>query len=248
MDLIQTIINKKQNTAADLDLEKLLREIDMYNKLSVNKAFRDLSNPILENKLPMLYSVKTNDQLLYVLHELKQELLFITDHKLCLFDYLNAKKLVQKTILGSINNYNVKHKNLYDFTDLNKKCSYVFAQTTLPNDLVAILILEQDSLFITAYTGVCEPNVDLDSNINTIFTYNNVSLKTYSSRGYNDYAFARINGYDVSMPNKNTLRYEYEDKVIDKELSINDQNALKMTQTPNKTICVLIEKYKPSQS
>lgn len=249
MDMIQTIINKKQIKNDSIDLEKLLHEVDIYTKLAVNKSFRSLSNPILKNKLPMLYSVNTNDQLLYILHELKQELLFITDYKLYLFDNLKLKnkEFFQKRVLGGINNYKITHKTLYDFGKINDAYSYVFAQTTLPNELVNVLILEYNNESITTYTGTCEQYIEGDTNINTSYNYNSVTLNTYSSRGYNDYTFAYIDEYKVSMPNKETLRYENDEYVIDKEISSLDQNALKMSQIPNKTICMLIEKYKPEE-
>lgn len=260
MDLIAQLINAKKEDK-DLQLDKYLTELIKYEKLSKSKKFEHISqSPILQKQLPLCWSAFNQDtHSFWILHEASIILQNTTVNRLQIFDDLNAhyshKKQRQMEIIGNTNQHQFSYISL---ASLPKYFDYdnalYLTETTDIDNQVSLTIIQTLGNQTTVYAGYInikdEDKIENEKFVISPFTYSKdgdkITIQTYSVQGNNDYNFAELNDYFVSMPEYGKFCYLNKKTNMQTvmKLSESDIQTLNFYKNDLDKVAELIFKYK----
>lgn len=260
MDLIAQLINAKREEK-DLQLDKYLTELIKYEKLSKSKKFTHITeSPILQKQLPLCWSAFNQDShSFWILHEASTILQNITMHRLQIFDDLDAhydkKKQKQMEIIGNTNQHLFSYVSLASLpNNFDYDNALYLTETTDIENQVSLTIIQTLENKTTIYAGYIvvkdEDEVKSDKFVVPPFTCSKdndeITIQTYSVQGNNDYNFAELNDYFVSIPEYGEFCYLNKETNIRNivRLSESDIQALNFYKNDLNKLAELIFKYK----
>lgn len=261
MDIIEALIStKKQNNHLYDDLKTMLTDLIKYQKLS---------------RLPMYKSLyvdgQQNEELIKLTNVLTRALdfdpywLYLLTISLDIISYLDSqfslnvrqqiidrigsqRKLKQLAIIGA-NTCTVFYTDLSAFSDADDQSILVLTNAINEQSTLVSLIVFTNEKHICVYHGTIDSNLQetqQKSKIYKPFTYQGVSILTYSNQGNNDYDFATYKGYGISMPNGHCLQYQNKNNKYKIELTNEEQQQIQMAQTLDVIAQVIIDHFPES--
>lgn len=256
MDLISQIIQNKTSDKK-YDLTDILKELIYYEKMSRLKKFQHITeSTLLQEKMPICWNAFNNDnEALTLLVESKYIVSELTSKTFEIYkdlnEYYSKKELKHLLILGRIKHPHRSYQSLIDlasndsYTDVLNNATII--SEPFINDQIRIAVITGDTIF----TGAIKNKIDKKENklVKKSYKYsqdeNIVEIYSFSNQGNNDYNFATLNEYHVSMPNTKLIRYTANKKEFNKVLNENDQRELSINNSDMKAIAKIIIKYRP---
>lgn len=260
MDLIAQLINSKKEEK-DLQLDKYLTELIKYEKLSKSKKFTHITDsPILQKKLPLCWSAFNQDaHSFWILNEASTILQNVTMERLQIFDDLDAhyskKKQKQLEIIGNTNQHQFSYLSLVSLPrDFDYDNALYLTETTNIDNQVSLTIIQTLENRTTVYSGYIdikdEDKIENDKFVIPPFTRSKdndkITIQTYSVQGNNDYNFAELNDYFVSIPEYGKFCYLNKKTNMQTvaKLSESDIQTLNFYKNDLDKLAELIFKYK----
>lgn len=213
LDLIEQLLKAKENTD-QIDLHRALNEIIVYQKLSKIPAFADPEKLKHNSRLPLLAKALNGQPFEFWLMNTSIEIASNVDRSVINLNQIFAneftkRKSKQLAILGNVRQYAINYYSLQNFDLDNQPDKLLILSNALPNGKQVALIVQGDK-FVNIYTGFLGVN-DLESKFvsNTMIPYvkDGVEIKIISNQGNNDFNFAKIGDWDVSMPDNHSFFY-----------------------------------------
>ncbi len=260
MDLIAQLINAKKEDK-DLQLDKYLTELIKYEKLSKSKKFTHITDsPILQKQLPLCWSAFNRDaHSFWILNEASIILQNTTVNRLQIFDdldsYYSKKKQRQMKIIENTNHHQFSYVSLASLPkNFNYDNALYLTETTDIDNQISLTIIQTLGNQTKVYSGTInikdEEQIENEKYVIPPFTYSKdgdkITIKTYSVQGNNDYNFAELNDYFVSIPEYGNFCYLNKKTNMQTviKLSESDIQTLNFYKNDLNKIAELIFKYK----
>lgn len=260
MDLIAQLINAKKEDK-DLRLNEYLSELIKYEKLSKSKKFKHITeSPVLQKQLPLCWSAfNQNAHAFWILHEASIILQNTSTEPLQIFSDLDAhydtKKQRQMEIIGNTNQHQFIYFSLVSLpTPFDYDNALYLTEETQIDNQIALTIIQTSKNITTVYTGTItikdEETIEKDTAVIAPFKYetdeDTIVIKTYSVQGNNDYNFAELDSYYVSIPESGYFCYCHKEtgKQYKIKISTSDIQTLNFHKNDLNIMAEIIIKYK----
>lgn len=222
MDLITQIINAKSETDSAKILQTTASDLVKYSKLRKLPNFDPSTIPSLQNADTdpvILYYVLTLADILADL-----DLDFATAVK-DLFPLTRKRK--RELIIGS-SSKKLVHKDFATLTPTEFDQLDPLAVITQHNESLTKFVIVCTNFDI--YSGSCQTGNITVSDKFVPFVYNGVTISLYSPQGNNDFVFARLGNYSISMPNNKQIQFTHNSESKLYDLTTSDQQKLALSR------------------
>lgn len=213
LDLIEQLLKAKENTD-QIDLHRALNEIIVYQKLSKIPAFADPEKLKQNSRLPLLAKALNGQPFEFWLMNTAIEIASNVDRSVVNLNQIFANEFTKRqskqlAILGNVRQYAINYYSLQSFDLDNQPDKLLILSNAVPNGKQVALIVQGDK-FVNIYTGflgVSDLENKFISNHMIPYVKDGVEIKIISNQGNNDFNFAKIGDWDVSMPNNHSFCY-----------------------------------------
>lgn len=252
MDLIATLINAK--TTDKVGVGEYLSELIKYEKLARNDKFKHITEaPLLQKQMKKCWKAFSGDtDAINMVINLSTAMAATNGKQLAIVDdlknYYPKRQLSQLEVIGLGSGKQFSFNDLSSIlpTDLANNEVYVLSEREGDMEDVSILICKEH--IIEVYTG----HVNVSDETNPVqqgtkiepFNDGNVIIYSYSNQGNNDYDFAKIDNFAVSMPDSSHIRYRDENgNETIKDIEAGDITNMNLHKNDINVLADVIKKY-----
>lgn len=265
MDLLDLLLDQKtqhksqswlpqlKSTLNDLILYERLRRLSKYRQLTSSADFK----AILAERLPALTKAlcdRDPDQVFWLDFAISCTRVVNPDYAQTLehlIEQMVGKRQFEQLGIVGRPDLEIRRHDLagYDVTTARNLLCLAASDSDLAVADSASLVIIQSTLQVNPKRlNVYEGQLALHGNHNCFeyqpYQQDGFVLTSFSNQGNNDYPFATYQGYQISMPDNQTIRYRNNQDDFCCQLSVGERQKLMLDLSPNAIANLVIQHYR----